>query len=35
MVSEAVSYLLSEKSGFITGQNIIIDGRITKKMIYE
>jgi Dehydrogenases with different specificities (related to short-chain alcohol dehydrogenases) len=34
-IAEAVSYLLSEKSGFITGQNIIIDGGITKKMIYE
>ena len=34
-IAEAVSFLLSEKSGFITGQNIIIDGGMTKKMIYE
>ena len=34
-IAEAVSFLLSEKAGFITGQNIIIDGGITKKMIYE
>ena len=34
-IAEAVSFLLSEKAGFITGQNIIIDGGMTKKMIYE
>jgi NAD(P)-dependent dehydrogenase (short-subunit alcohol dehydrogenase family) len=33
-IAEAVLYLCSEKAGFITGQNIIIDGGITKKMIY-
>jgi len=26
---------LTESAGFMTGQNIIIDGGITKKMIYE
>ena len=33
-IAEAVSFLLSEKASFITGQNIIIDGGMTKKMIY-
>ena len=28
-------YLLSERAGFITGQNIVIDGGMTRKMIYE
>ena len=33
-IAEMVLCLCSEKSGFITGQNIIIDGGMTKKMIY-
>lgn len=33
-IAEMVIYLCSEKSGFITGQNFIIDGGMTKKMIY-
>ena len=33
-IAEVTSFLLSEKAGFITGQNIIIDGGMTKKMIY-
>lgn len=28
-------FLLSEKSGFITGQNFMADGGMTRKMIYE
>ncbi|MDH5719552.1 MAG: SDR family oxidoreductase [Spirochaetia bacterium] len=34
-ISEMAEYLLSEKAKFITGQNFIIDGGMTKKMIYE
>ncbi|MDR2920910.1 MAG: SDR family oxidoreductase [Tannerella sp.] len=34
-IAETVSFLLSEKSGFITGHNIIVDGGMTKKMIYD
>jgi NAD(P)-dependent dehydrogenase (short-subunit alcohol dehydrogenase family) len=33
-ITGMVEYLLSEKSGFITGQNFVIDGGMTKKMIY-
>jgi NAD(P)-dependent dehydrogenase (short-subunit alcohol dehydrogenase family) len=33
-VAQMTAYLLSEASGFITGQNIVIDGGMTKKMIY-
>jgi len=34
-IAETVSFLLSEKAGFITGQNIVVDGGMTKKMIYD
>ncbi|MCQ1059865.1 SDR family oxidoreductase [Photobacterium sp. ZSDE20] len=30
-----VAYLLSDEAGFINGQNIIIDGGMTKKMVYS
>jgi NAD(P)-dependent dehydrogenase (short-subunit alcohol dehydrogenase family) len=33
-VAELVAYLLSDAAGFITGQNFIIDGGMTRKMIY-
>ena len=33
-IAQMVLYLCSDKSGFITGQNIVIDGGMTKKMIY-
>jgi len=33
-ISAMVAYLLSEKAGFITGQNFVVDGGMTKKMIY-
>jgi len=33
-IAEACLYLASDKSGFITCQNITIDGGMTKKMIY-
>ncbi len=33
-VAAMVAYLLSQESGFITGQNFVIDGGMTKKMIY-
>ncbi len=33
-IAEMVAYLLSEKSSFITGQNFVVDGGMTKKMIY-
>ncbi|MDD4639894.1 MAG: SDR family oxidoreductase [Bacteroidales bacterium] len=34
-IAEAAYFLLSEKSGFTTGQNFVIDGGMTKKMIYD
>ena len=33
-VAELVAYLLSDSAGFITGQNFVIDGGMTRKMIY-
>lgn len=33
-VAEMAAYLCSDKAGFITGQNFVIDGGMTKKMIY-
>ena len=33
-IADMAIYLCSDKAGFITGQNILIDGGITKKMIY-
>ncbi|MCI0498658.1 MAG: SDR family oxidoreductase [Planctomycetales bacterium] len=34
-VAEMVLYLCSDKAGFVTGQNIVIDGGMTTKMIYS
>jgi NAD(P)-dependent dehydrogenase (short-subunit alcohol dehydrogenase family) len=34
-IASACLFLTSEESGFITGANIIIDGGMTRKMIYE
>ncbi len=33
-IAELVQFLISERSGFITGQNFIVDGGMTRKMIY-
>jgi NAD(P)-dependent dehydrogenase (short-subunit alcohol dehydrogenase family) len=33
-VAEMVLYLLSEKASFITAQNFVVDGGMTRKMIY-
>jgi NAD(P)-dependent dehydrogenase (short-subunit alcohol dehydrogenase family) len=33
-VASAVAYLLSAESGFVTGQNLVIDGGMTRKMLY-
>lgn len=33
-IAEMTLYLCSDKAGFITGQNFILDGGMTKKMIY-
>ncbi len=34
-VAYLVSFLISERAQFITGQNIVIDGGMTRKMIYK
>jgi NAD(P)-dependent dehydrogenase (short-subunit alcohol dehydrogenase family) len=35
-IAEIVAYLLDgERAGFITGANLIVDGGMTRKMIYE
>lgn len=33
-IAEMVAYLASPKAGFVTGQNVVVDGGMTKKMIY-
>ena len=33
-VAELAAYLLSDAAGFVTGQNFVIDGGMTRKMIY-
>ncbi|GFO65845.1 hypothetical protein GMPD_37640 [Geomonas paludis] len=34
-IAELVLYLASPRAGFITGQNFVVDGGMTRKMIYE
>jgi len=34
-ISNMILYLCSEKAGFITGENICIDGGMTKQMVYH
>ncbi|MFO7766795.1 MAG: SDR family oxidoreductase [Pelovirga sp.] len=33
-IADLVAYLISERAGFITGQNLVVDGGMTRKMIY-
>ncbi len=33
-IAELAFYLCSKHSGFITGQNFVVDGGMTRKMIY-
>ena len=33
-VAEMVAFLLGDTTGFVTGQNFVVDGGMTKKMIY-
>lgn len=33
-IAELTAYLLSDAAGFVTGQNFVVDGGMTRKMIY-
>lgn len=34
-IIRAVDYLIDERNDFVNGQNLVVDGGLTKKMIYE
>jgi len=34
-IAKACFFLTSEENDFITGENLTVDGGMTKKMIYE
>jgi NAD(P)-dependent dehydrogenase (short-subunit alcohol dehydrogenase family) len=34
-IASLVAYLLSDEAGFVTGANFVVDGGMTRKMIYE
>ncbi|UZD67061.1 glucose 1-dehydrogenase [Marinobacter sp. AN1] len=34
-IAATVAFLISDNAGFVTGQNIVVDGGMTRKMIYE
>jgi NAD(P)-dependent dehydrogenase (short-subunit alcohol dehydrogenase family) len=34
-IASLTAYLLSEESSFVTGQNFVVDGGMTRKMIYD
>lgn len=33
-IARMVAYLISDDAGFVTGQNFVVDGGMTRKMVY-
>ncbi|MEM9487593.1 MAG: SDR family oxidoreductase, partial [Myxococcota bacterium] len=34
-IADLCAWLVSDAAGFVTGQNFVVDGGMTRKMIYQ